>query len=212
MTMTKATLSRRDFGYLFLAGGLLALAYPLFRRSGGVVALQRGDSLRPTPSNSLGPFYRAGAPRTEKLSEANQSGMRLLVSGRVIDTSGQPVPAAVLEVFHADQEGEYDMKGYRCRGVVPVAASGEYRYETVMPGGYGGRAQHIHYRISVPDRRGLITQLYFETDPKFGGNPDQNFERDRLIEHRELIRPVSDLVKNGQTYRAVTFDICLPRA
>ena len=210
--MRKSGLGRRDFGYLVLGGGILAVAYPLFRGAGSVIAFQKGNSSRPTPSDSLGPFYRAGAPRTDRLVEASQSGAPLIVSGRVSDTSGKPVPDAILEVFHADENGEYDMKGHRCRGIIPISASGEYRYETLMPAAYGGRAQHIHYRISVPDRRGLITQLYFETDPKFAGNPDRNYLRDRLVGHRELIRPVSELSRDGKTYRAVNFDICLPAA
>jgi protocatechuate 3,4-dioxygenase beta subunit len=79
-----------------------------------------------------------------------------------------------------------------------------------MPAAYGGRAQHIHYRVSVKGGDGLVTQLYFETDPKFGGNPDQNYSR--FAGDRPLVRPVAKLNRNGQQQNAVSFDICLPTA
>jgi len=205
--MTQIT--RRDFAYLFLGGGLLALAYPLSVRSRVITGSQPPDRF-PTPSDSLGPYYRTGAPRREKISEPNQPGVPLLVTGRVFDTTGKPVTKAVLEVFHADQNGEYDMSGFRCRGEIPIAAAGAYRYETVMPAAYGGRAQHIHYRVSVPGQSGLITQLYFETDRKFSGNPDKNYSRNGLVGHRELVRPVNSINHNGRQQNTVTFDICLP--
>lgn len=207
--------SRRDFIYLGVGGGLLAAGFPVVNLVSGLTQTKTGSGslvFPSTPSNSLGPFYRRGAPRTEKLVPAGERGTPLVVTGNITDTTGRPLMNAVIEVFHADDSGEYDMSGFRCRGEIPVASNGAYRFETVMPGGYGGRAQHIHYRISVPGQSGLITQLYFETDPKFGGNVDKNYTRDRLVEHRELIRPVTVLEKGGVAHRAVTFDLRLPQA
>lgn len=199
--------SRREFGYLLFGAGAVTAGYSLIGSLPSTSANQK--VLTPTPSSSLGPFYRSGAPRREKLLERAQSGTPLLVSGRVIDTAGKPLTSAVLEVFHADSSGNYDMSGFHCRGEIPIADNGEYQYETVMPAGYGGRAQHIHYRISAPGRRGLITQLFFETDPKFEGNPNRNYVKDSLIEHRDLIKPVTSTTRNSVSYRAVRFEICL---
>jgi protocatechuate 3,4-dioxygenase beta subunit len=206
--MNRRSFSRREFGYLVFGSGVVAAGYTLAGNLVQIKALQP-QKFRPTPANSLGPFYRRGAPRREKLVDGPLFGTPLLVSGRVIDTAGTPLPRAVLEVFHADVAGNYDMRGFNCRGEIPLAANGDYKYETVMPAGYGGRAQHIHYRISAPGHEVLITQLFFETDPKFAGNPDRNYSRDRLVEHRELIKPVKTIVRNGVTYRAVNFEICL---
>lgn len=203
--------SRREFIHLSLTGGVLIAGLPLVNCVSGLSQSGGEGRFVPTPSNTLGPFYRPGAPRKEKLTEPNQAGIPLLVTGRVIDTAGVPVRNAVLEVFHADNEGEYDMSGFRCRGQIPIAENGEYRYETVMPGAYGGRAQHIHYRVSVPNQDGLITQLYFATDPKFAGDPARNYARDNLVEHPELIRPVNTISRDNVAFKAVTFDICLRR-
>jgi protocatechuate 3,4-dioxygenase beta subunit len=104
------------------------------------------------------------------------------------------------------------MSGYRYRAEIPVSAGGEYRFETIVPGGYGGRAQHIHYMINAPGHKQLVTQLYFENDPKFEGNPDKNYTRDNLVWHRELIRPVARIDKNRVSFTSVAFDICLEKA
>jgi protocatechuate 3,4-dioxygenase beta subunit len=117
---------------------------------------------------------------------------------------------ATLEVFHADDRGEYDMRGFRCRGEIPVGANGEYGYETVVPAGYGGRPEHIHYVINAPGHKRLVTQLYFENDPKFKGDPDKNY--DNLVSHRELVRPVRSINRNNTAYTSVIFDICLEKA
>ena len=210
--MKNRQLTRRDFFYLSLGGGLLAASYPLAR----VISQSKdGQSLQahaPTPSNTLGPYYKKGAPRRERLIEHNDPGTPLLVAGHVLSTSGQPLPGATIEVFHSDHQGDYDLEGFRYRAQVPVHGSGEYRYETIVPGQYGGRAQHIHYVITAPGHRQLVTQLYFETDPKFEGNPDKNYRRDSLVWHRELIRPVKKVTRNGGDYSSVDFEIYLETA
>lgn len=209
--MKERQFSRRDFIYLGLGGGILAASTLPFSR---VVSQQRNgaQAFAPTPGNTLGPFYRKGAPRRVKLIEPGMSGTPLVVTGRIINTDGKTIPDATLEVFHADTEGEYDMRGFRCRGEIPVSAEGSYRLESIVPGGYGGRAQHIHYVISAPGHRRLVTQLYFENDPKFEGDPDRNYRRDNLVQYRELIRPVATVNKNNTTYSSTLFDICLEKA
>lgn len=204
--------SRRDFFYLSLGGGLLALGYPLVRaisQSGDGKQKQR---FAPTPSNTLGPFYVKGAPRRENLIEQRDSGLPLLVTGHVINTTGKALADATIEIFHADHQGDYDMSGYRYRAEIPISASGTYRFETIVPGGYGGRAQHIHYLINAPGHKQLVTQLYFENDPKFEGDPDKTYAKDSLVWHRELIRPVAKIDKNNVAYTSVAFDICLETA
>ena len=207
--MNKPRISRREFIYLGVGGGLVVAAYPF----AGALPLgsmpTEGELFQPTPSNTLGPFYISGAPRKEKLIADGAAGTPLLVSGRVINTRGKVLSDAKLEVFHSDAHGEYDMNGFNYRGEIPVTAIGSYRYETVVPGQYGGRAQHVHYMISAPGHRRLITQLYFEDDPKFSGNPDRNFTRDGLVQHRELIRPVRKTKKDGKDCSVVEFNICL---
>jgi protocatechuate 3,4-dioxygenase beta subunit len=210
--MKRPQISRRDFVYLSLGGGLVVAGYPLARAL-SITGAETGPELfKPTPGNTLGPFYKKGAPRKEKLTAINAPGSPLLVTGRVINTHGKVLSDARVEVFHSDAQGNYDMNGFECRGEIPVGQDGGYKYETVVPGQYGGRAQHIHYLINAPGHKRLITQLYFENDPKFEGNPDRNYTKDDLVWHRELIRPVIKLKQNNIDYTSVEFNICLETA
>lgn len=209
--MKTSRISRR--GFIYLGGAaVVAAGYPLARSISQSRDVKAGRKFQPTPSNTLGPFYKKGAPVRERLIEPNEAGVPLLVAGRVFNTEGEPLPAAVIEVFHSDNDGNYDQEGFRHRGQIPVRAQGDYWFETIMPGQYGGRAQHVHYVITAPGHQQLTTQLYFETDPKFGGNPDKNYTKDGLVWHRELIRPVAKITRNNASFSSVVFDICLEKA
>ena len=82
-----------------------------------------------------------------------------------------------------------------------------------MPGHYPGRlAQHVHFKISEPGHKPLVTQLYFATDPAFEGNPDKNYVKDPIVRSRELIRPVTIAGDPGAPRAIVTFEIVLERA
>lgn len=210
--MNKERESRRGFLYLLLGGGLLAAVYPVINALSQSGERQSIQSFAPTPGDTLGPFYKKGAPRREKLAEPDAHGTPLSVSGRVVNTDGKPLADAIVEVFHADDSGEYDMQGFRYRGQIPArAATGEYHYETIFPRGYGGRPQHIHYVVSAPGHRQLVTQLYFATDPFFRGDPGKNFARGGLGD-RQLIRPVASSGEGRNQRSAVVFDICLEKS
>jgi len=165
--------------------------------------------LASTPENELGPFYKRGAPNVTDLVVSGDRGLPLVVSGRVLDRSGKPLSGAVLEVWHADPRGIYDLEAYRYRARLVAGAEGTYRFRTLMPGHYPERvAQHIHYRVSAPGRKVLVTQLYFATDPAFAGDPDHNYSKDPILEDRRLIRPVT-LDDSGGSHAAVVFDTVL---
>ena len=212
--MPRLQLSRREILQKCFAAGLLTAASPLPAKS--LITLWQEREARkytPTPSNVLGPFYKKSAPRSTRLVLPGDPGIPLVVSGAVVDTRGELVPEARLEIWHADHLGHYDLDGYRCRALLPASEKAEYRFETVMPGHYPDRvAQHIHYLVSAPGHKTLVTQLYFATDPVFEGDPARNFSRDPLVGTPELIRPVV-LLGDAQSVRAaVTFPICLERS
>ncbi len=189
----------RDLGQ----GIIFVATYPVL--TGNVLD---AATLQPTPPNTEGPFYLAGAPFRTNLREG-KSGTPLKVSGSVVDTADRPVMNGLIEIWHADQAGDYDLDGFRCRASLKTTRQGEYGFETVMPKGYGGRPRHIHYKISADGFETLVTQLYFENDPFFEGKIDQNLNKDSLVRYRELIRPVVPF-REGQTV-AVVFKICLAR-
>lgn len=193
-------LTRRELVEAGLSLGVALVATP---------ALGGPEPLPLTPVNELGPFYKRGAPSSTNLIVPGDPGLPLVVSGKVLDPTGKALSGAVLEIWHADFRGVYDLEGYRYRARVTAAADGTYRFQTLMPGHYPERvAQHIHYRVSAPGRKVLVTQLYFATDPAFAGDPDHNFSRDPVLEDRRLIRPVT-LDDTGGPRAAVVFDTVL---
>jgi protocatechuate 3,4-dioxygenase beta subunit len=173
---------------------------------------EQADALKPTPPNALGPFYKKRSPETRVLRMKSDAGMALAVAGRIIDTRGETVPDAAVEIWHADHGGHYDVAGYRFRAKLPLDAEARYQFDTIMPGHYPDRVcQHIHYLVTAPGHKPLITQLYFGTDPVFEGDPDKNFTKDPLIQSRELVRPVRITGDPKDMYAAVDFELCLER-
>ena len=169
---------------------------------------------KPTPPNALGPFYKKLAPQTGMLRAPGDPGLPLSLGGQVFDTRGDVIRNAIIEIWQTDHFGYYDVDGYRYRGKLPADASGQYKFETVMPGHYPDKSrvcQHIHYLVTAPGRKPLVTQLYFATDPVFEGDPEKNFSRDPLIETPELIRPVLLTGEPEIIHAAVRFELCLER-
>ena len=167
----------------------------------------------PTPPEVLGPFFKKGAPHLADLRVAGEPGLPLSISGQILDTRGEPVHDAVVELWHADYKGIYDVEGFRYRAKLALADATDYAVETIMPGHYPSRpVQHVHYLITAPGCKPLVTQLYFATDPFFEGDPDKNFERKGVVANRECIRPVSLLDENTAPRTAVTFDVVLEKA
>lgn len=113
-------------------------------------AQERG--CRPTSPDMLGPFYKPNAP------ERTRTGTGLVVTGAVRSASGcTALPGARVEWWSADERGEYrdDL-----RATQHADAAGRFTYETVAPGRYPGRPPHLHVRITAPNHKPLVTQLY----------------------------------------------------
>jgi protocatechuate 3,4-dioxygenase beta subunit len=122
-----------------------------------------------TPPNILGPYHKAGAPERNVLVGPADPGIRLTVSGRVLDTGCNPIPNAQLDVWHANAAGAYDMEGFAFRGRFKADAAGLWQLETIVPGWYLNgatyRPAHIHVIAEAAGSASLTTQLYFEGDP-----------------------------------------------
>ena len=99
-----------------------------------------------------GPFYKPNAPMRES------TGRGLTVSGAVKSAgSCAPIPGARVEWWQANPKGSYDDDH---RATLVATADGRYRLQTDFPPPYSGRPAHIHFRVTAPGHRTLITQLY----------------------------------------------------
>jgi protocatechuate 3,4-dioxygenase beta subunit len=164
------------------AGGLVAGPDRLFAQElSPTPACHDGDS--PTLPEIEGPFYKPRTPERADLSEDNSKGRAAEITGYVLDRACRPIARALLDLWHADETGEYDERGFRYRGHVLTDAQGRYRFRTIMPGLYPGRTRHYHMKVAVFGQRILTTQLYFPNEP-FNVRDD--------FFHRELLMQVAD--------------------
>jgi len=114
-----------------------------------------------TPALTEGPYFKAGSPERTSLLESGMAGTRLVLTGYVLTADCQPVAHALIEFWQADAGGQYDNSGYTLRGQQYTDAAGRYQLETVVPGEYPGRTEHIHVKVQAPNGPVLTTQLFF---------------------------------------------------
>jgi protocatechuate 3,4-dioxygenase beta subunit len=141
------------------------------------------DGDEPTVRETEGPFFKPRSPERSDLREPGAGGRQFELSGLVLTRSCRPLSGAVVDLWHADDKGEYDNIGFRYRGHVITGPDGAFRFHTIVPALYFGRTRHYHVKVQAPGSRLLTTQLYFPNEPT-------NL-RDSLF-HRELLMRVAD--------------------
>jgi len=116
-------------------------------------------------------------------------GLQLAVAGTVYNTRGEVLPGAKIDVWQTNHQGRYDIIGYRYRALLRAGMSGEYDFQSVVPGHYPARkCQHIHFLVQAEGHKPLVTQMYFGSDPIFKGDPAKNMNDD--CPSVELVRPI----------------------
>ncbi|MGH7347134.1 MAG: intradiol ring-cleavage dioxygenase, partial [Candidatus Rokuibacteriota bacterium] len=153
-------------------------------------------SAPPTARQTAGPYFKPDSPLRASLLEPGIAGTKIVVTGVILSTTCQPVPRALLDVWHADDRGGYDTSGFRLRGHQFTDDQGRYRLETIVPGVYVGRTRHFHVKVQAPSQPVLTTQLYFPGD---AGNA-----RDPIFS-RELVMQVAE----ASGSKSATFDFVL---
>lgn len=128
-------------------------------------------------------------------------GERIIVTGRVVDEDGSPVPRTLIEVWQCNAAGRYvhgkDQHpapldpNFLGVGRCITDEDGSYRFLTIKPGAYpwrnhanAWRPAHIHFSLFGPAFvTRLITQMYFpgdplhELDPIMGSVPPEAWPR-----------------------------------
>ncbi|WP_408528538.1 dioxygenase family protein [Paraburkholderia fungorum] len=130
------------------------------------------------------------------LLEPGINGTKIVLTGRVWSTRCRPVSGALLDFWHANDAGEYDVEGFRLRGHQFADSEGRYRLETIVPGLYPGRTRHFHVTVQPPNGPILTTQLYFPSERRNA--------RDALFDRR-LLMTIDD---DGEQ-KAARFDFVL---
>ena len=137
------------------------------------------DGDEPTAAQTEGPFYKPSSPQRADLREPGLGGRPVVLTGLVLTRRCIPVARALVDLWHADDKGDYDNRGFRCRGHVLTDEAGRYQFRTIMPALYPGRTRHYHVKVAAPGRPLLTTQLYFPNEP--GNARDGLFQRALLM-------------------------------
>lgn len=128
-------------------------------------------TLEATAGQTVGPFFAFGMDNAKKheLVHPHSPGA-IVLSGRVLDGAGQPIPDAVVEIWQADSDGTIPRaKGSFARddhtftgfGRSFTTDEGRYAFWTRNPGSVSGEAPFfmaIVYARGLPDK--LHTRIY----------------------------------------------------
>jgi protocatechuate 3,4-dioxygenase alpha subunit len=140
----------------------------------------------PTPSQTVGPYLHLGltdARSISRIASDGAKGERVWLTFRVLDGDGVPVPDAMIEVWHADSEGNYpqdhnaDGAAFRGFGRLATAEDGSCTFETIRPGRVPGPAQTVqapHINVSILGRgilKRLSTRAYFAGESANAADP-----------------------------------------
>ena len=178
-----------------------------------------------TDSTVLGPFY-AGPQRElangESILLREEDGEPLVMRGRVANDHAAPIVGAKDEVWQTEPNQLYDVQDAEqprghLRATFRTDAHGKYEFKTVVPvsypipsdgpagqlleklGRHPFRPAHVHFMISAPGYRALVTHLfmsgdkYLHSDAVFGVKPSL------------IVKP-----KRDGAVQVVTFDFGLP--
>jgi protocatechuate 3,4-dioxygenase beta subunit len=160
-----------------------------------------------TLSEITGPVFGHEAVRESDADLTRQHagealGERIIVSGRVLDESGRPLPDMLIEVWQANAAGRYRHKNdnhnapldpnFSGAGRVVTDKEGRYRFVSIKPGAYpwrnhynAWRPAHIHFSLFGPAVvTRLITQMYFPGDPLLADDPIFNCVPDEKARNR----------------------------
>ncbi|CAN7437854.1 intradiol ring-cleavage dioxygenase [Rhizobium sp. LjRoot258] len=166
-------------------------------------------------STVLGPFHVADAPELPMGANIclDQKGEDMAIEGRILDTDGQPITDALIDVWQANDEGFYDVqqKGiqpdFNLRGVFRTGPDGRYWFRAVKPkyypipddgpvgqllkelGRHPYRPAHLHYIIKADGFETLTTHIFDPDDPYISSDAVFGVKESLLAEFRRSRDP-----------------------
>lgn len=191
-----------------------------------------------TDTTVFGPFYIKGMPeRTYGENMALTPGAPVVVRGRVLDTGGEPIAGAVLDVWQTAENGMYSGQDAaqphgNLRGRYRTDSEGRYAITTILPvsypiptdgpvgkmldatGRHPWRPAHLHFMIDAPGRRKLVTHLFDEDDPFLKSDAVFGVKPSLMVAYRD--RSANDELARqfglAGPYREACYDFVLDRS
>lgn len=148
-----------------------------------------GDGV--SESTVFGPFYAGRQPTLPlggSILKRPETANPLTMRGHVRASAGMPIAGALIEVWQTAPNGLYDVQdpeqpAGHLRGSFETNADGGFAFDTILPVSYAipddgpvgamlnalgrhpNRPAHIHFVISAPGFRRLVTHLFIDGDP-----------------------------------------------
>lgn len=180
-----------------------------------------------TEATVFGPFHVEGAPHYEHGEDVanGAKGEPCTVRGRVVSLDGKPVANAVIEVWQADADGNYDvqyagLEHHQARGVLRSGPDGRFHFRTIVAEAYPiptdgpvgdmlratarhpWRPAHLHFMIKAEGYERLVTHVF--------RSGDAYLDSDAVFGVRQSL--VADWVKQPDGSYSLDFDFVLNRA
>ncbi len=194
-----------------------------------------------TSSSVLGPFHVSGAPQLAVGGDMKRDfgGPMLLAEGVIRDTEGNPIAGAEIDLWQTAPNGLYASQDaaqdtFSFHGLMTVGDDGRYAFTTVKPveytvptdgpvgdillacGRHPWRPSHLHYIVTAPGYRSLVTEIFPDDDPYL--DQDTVFGvRDDLVmtyQTREAADFPDGMALSGKVdapFLSVMFDVVLAR-
>lgn len=193
-----------------------------------------------TSSSVLGPFHISNPPPMEMGADlkGDNGGELVLVTGRVLDTEGQPISGATLDIWQTAPNGLYSSQDpeqdiYSFHALFTTGEDGCYSFTTVKPvvytvptdgpvgellnatGRHPWRPSHLHYIIKADGFRSLVTEVFPDDDPYLDQDTVFGVRDDLVMQYTSKSAasfPEQGFVLSGKVkedYLQVDFDLVL---
>jgi protocatechuate 3,4-dioxygenase beta subunit len=183
-----------------------------------------------TPSDAEGPFYPVEQQKDKDFDLTQveghtdkAKGQVITITGRVLDTDGNPIENVMVELWQANAVGRYahprdtskteidpHFQGW---AIVPSGKEGKFDFKTIKPGAYQAgknwvRPPHIHFKASKFGFQPVTTQMYFPEDAKLN-------EADGLLKRKSKLEQgmmIAKLIKEDGLRNQYQYNLILAKA
>jgi catechol 1,2-dioxygenase len=197
-----------------------------------------------TEATVEGPFHVVTSPSRAPGDDiavrpdgTREPGQPCVVTGRVVDETGAPVPGASFDVWQANADGFYDVQKPDemgvgdLRGLFEADAEGRYWFRTILPshypipadgpvgrmlrhtGRHEFRPAHLHFEVGAPGVRTVTTHLFVDDSPYLDSDTVFGVRESLIHEFAEVDDPARAAAYGvANPFRHVDFEVVLRRA